>query len=85
MNNTKKTSTSNVAEELTFSTIASYLVPFAIIAAVIAWYKNSDVNIIVRLSYVFIAYLLNIVYILYSMYRLMFPSKNIDFASQQQQ
>lgn len=66
------------SDEITFSTIASYLLPFAILAGVLSWYKNSDKNIFSRLFYVSVAYVLNIVYILYSLYRFVFPLKKSD-------
>lgn len=49
--------------------LALYLVPVAVAAALIAWYRNSERFILVRLFYVVLAYVLNIFYIGYIMYK----------------
>lgn len=46
-----------------------FLFPIGIFAALVAWWKNSNSNIIMRVIYVMIAYVLNIFYLLYSVYR----------------
>ena len=46
-----------------------YLFPIGIFAGVIAWWKNSQSNIIMRIIYVIIAYLFNVFYLIYSVYR----------------
>ena len=46
-----------------------YLFPIGIFAGMIAWWKNSQSNIIMRVIYVLIAYLFNVLYLIYSVYR----------------
>lgn len=49
--------------------LAIYLVPLAIVCAVIAWFRNSDKFVLVRLFYVMFAYVFNIFYLVYIVYR----------------
>lgn len=51
--------------------IAIYLVPVAILAAVIAWYRNAESFILIRILYVLLAYVLNIFYLMYIAYKAM--------------
>ncbi len=46
-----------------------YLFPVGVFSGMVAWWKNSDSNIIMRIIYVLIAYLFNILYLIYSVYR----------------
>jgi membrane protein YdbS with pleckstrin-like domain len=66
INNNEK---SNNEVSIDFSKYATYLLPFAIAAAVVAWFRNSNSNIIIRIFYVIIAYLINIFYFIYIIYR----------------
>jgi hypothetical protein len=70
---TSKTATNTVID-FDFSKFSSYLIPFALLAGYISWYRNSDSNIIFRLLYVIIAYVLNVFYIAYATYRWLFNS-----------
>lgn len=46
-----------------------YLFPIGIFSALVAWWKNSNSNIIMRIIYVVLAYLFNVFYLIYSVYR----------------
>jgi hypothetical protein len=46
-----------------------FLFPISIFSALVAWWKNSNSNIILRIIYVILAYLLNVFYLIYSTYR----------------
>jgi hypothetical protein len=51
--------------EFPMDTITTFLLPFAILASIIAWFRNKDSYLIIRIVYVVIAYLTNIVYLFY--------------------
>ena len=46
-----------------------FLFPIGIFAGMVAWWKNSQSNIIMRIIYVILAYLFNVFYLIYSVYR----------------
>lgn len=46
-----------------------YLFPIGVFSALVAWWKNSNSNIIMRIIYVVLAYLFNVFYLIYSVYR----------------
>jgi|688.fasta_scaffold1090423_2 hypothetical protein len=67
----------NTYVDLDFSKFSTYLIPFALLAGYISWYRNSNSNIIFRLVYVIIAYVLNVFYIAYAVYRWLFTKSII--------
>jgi hypothetical protein len=58
-----------VDPEFSVKDIANYLLPFAFIAGLVAWYRNNESGIIMRVIYVLFAYMLNIVYLAYMLYK----------------
>lgn len=57
---------------LPYDKIANYLIPIGLLSGFIAWSRNQGTNIIFRLIYVVIAYLLNVFYLLYIVYKWIF-------------
>lgn len=49
--------------------LAKYLVPVALLASFIAWFRNGNSNIILRLIYCIIAYIFNVFYLFYVVYK----------------
>lgn len=58
----------NESETASSKNLAIYLVPVAIVASLIAWYRNSDRFILIRLFYVVLAYIFNVFYLGYIVY-----------------
>jgi hypothetical protein len=55
--------------EFPMDTITTFLLPFAILASIIAWFRNKDSYLIMRIVHVVIAYLTNIVYLFYILWK----------------
>jgi hypothetical protein len=55
--------------EFPMDTITTFLLPFAILASIIAWFRNKDSYLIMRIVHVVIAYLTNIVYLFYIVWK----------------
>lgn len=63
------------SEIIPISTITNYLIPIGLFSSFIAYLRNSNSNIIVKVFYMVIAYLLNIFYLAYVAYKFIFPSQ----------
>jgi hypothetical protein len=55
-----------------YDKIANYLIPLGLLSGFIAWSRNSDTNIVFRVIFVILAYLFNVFYLLYILYRWVF-------------
>lgn len=60
---------SDLQVEYTMDALTNFLLPFAFAAAFISWVRNSDTNVVLRVIYAFFAYLFNIIYIVYVMWK----------------
>lgn len=65
----KKKTSNEEAPVINFEKYASNLLIIGFIAAIISWYRNSGSNIIVKIFYALIAYLFNVLYIVYIIYK----------------
>lgn len=61
-------------ELIPISTITNYLIPIGLFASFIAYLRNSESNIIVKVFYMVLAYLLNVFYLSYVAYKFVFPT-----------
>lgn len=61
-------------EVIPVSTITNYLIPIGLFSAFIAFLRNANSNIIVKVFYMVMAYLLNIFYLMYIAYKFVFPT-----------
>ncbi len=52
-----------------YDKIANYLIPLGLLSGYIAWSRNKDTNIIFRVVYVVLAYLFNVFYLLFLLYK----------------
>lgn len=55
-----------------YDKIANYLIPIGLFSAFVAWSRNQGTNIIFRIIYAVIAYLFNVLYLLYIVYKWIF-------------
>ncbi len=64
----------NTTEEqfLPYSKIANYLIPIGLFSAFVAFLRNSESNIVVKIFYMLIAYLFNVFYLMYVAYKIIF-------------
>jgi hypothetical protein len=46
-----------------------FLFPIGLFSGFVAWWRNSQSNIVMRIIYVFLAYVFNIFYLIYTVYR----------------
>ena len=65
----KKQYNNNDEQIYDFGQYMLYLFPIGIFAGFIAWWRNSQSNIIMRIIYVLLAYVFNIFYLIYIVYR----------------
>ncbi len=63
---------SNSSQLIPYDKIANYLIPIGLFSGFVAWNRNQNSNIILRVLYVIMAYLFNIFYLLYLVYRWIF-------------
>jgi hypothetical protein len=62
----------NDAPLIPYDKIANYLIPIGLFSAFVAWSRNQGTNIILRLFFVVMAYLFNVFYLLYIVYKWIF-------------
>jgi hypothetical protein len=65
----------NVSFENTLNSLTNFLLPFAFAAAIISWFRNSDSNVIMRIIYAFFAYVFNLLYIVYVLWKWLTATK----------
>jgi hypothetical protein len=65
------------SEIIPVSTITNYLIPIGLFSSFIAYLRNSNSNIIIKVFYMVIAYLLNVFYLAYVAYKFIFPSQTV--------
>lgn len=62
------------SELIPVSTITNYLIPIGLFSMFIAYLRTSNSNIIMRVFYMAMAYILNVFYLTYVVYKFMFPT-----------
>lgn len=65
----------NVSFENTLNALTNFLLPFAFAAAIISWFRNSDSNVVMRIIYAFFAYVFNLLYIVYVLWKWLTATK----------
>jgi hypothetical protein len=63
---------SNSSQLIPYDKIANYLIPIGLFSGFVAWTRSQGYNIILRVIFVIFAYLLNIFYLAYLVYRWIF-------------
>lgn len=59
----------NEGKEIDFGKYMLFLFPIGLFSGFVAWWRNSQSNIVMRLIYVFLAYVFNVFYLIYTVYR----------------
>jgi hypothetical protein len=62
------------SELIPVSTITNYLIPIGLFSTFVAYLRTSNSNIIMRVFYMAMAYLLNVFYLTYVAYKIVFPT-----------
>lgn len=65
----------SVSFESTLNALTNFLLPFAFAAAIISWFRNSDSNVVMRIIYAFFAYVFNLLYIVYVLWKWLTATK----------